>query len=55
MIVVGSNTPARVVTVDYDTRTLTVQRTLSWKKGDPVNLAYQGKAPDIGAFEHTAK
>ena len=55
MIVVGSNTPARVVTVDYDTKTLTVQRALSWEKGDPVNLAYEGKAPDIGALESGAE
>ena len=54
VIVVGSNAPARIVEVDYDTRTVAVDRALSWAKGDAVNLAYEGKGPDIGAMEFGA-
>jgi len=55
MVIVGSNSPSRVVKVDYDTKTLTLDRSIDFKSGDPVNLAYQGKAPDIGALEYDAK
>ena len=34
---------------------LRVDRTIAWQKGDAVNLVYQGKGPDIGAFEALAK
>ena len=50
-VVVGTNKPARLVNVDYDLKVLTVDRELSWKAGDRVNLPYEGKAPDIGAYE----
>ena len=51
MVVIGPSKPARVVGVDYDTKTLTLDRSVDFKAGDPVNLVYKGKAPNIGAFE----
>jgi hypothetical protein len=51
LVQVGANPPVRVRRVDYDGKTLEVERALDWKKGDGVGQPYQGKAPDIGAFE----
>jgi hypothetical protein len=47
----GEGGRARIVSIDYGTNTLTVDRVLSWKKGQGVHLAYAGKKPDVGAFE----
>ena len=41
----------KVLKVDYQANAITVSRSISWKKGDPVTLDYAGRAPDIGAFE----
>ena len=40
--------------MDYENRTLKVDREIAWKKGDPVNLPYDGAGPDIGPFERPA-
>ncbi len=45
---------ARVVEVDYANNTLTVDKSMSWKTGTGITLAYNGSAPDIGAFESGA-
>ena len=42
----------KVLKVDYMASTVTVDRSISWKRGDPVTLDYAGAAPDIGAFEY---
>ena len=54
-IVVGGSKPVRIVNIDYFKNQLTLERSISWKHGDPVNLVFKGKAPDIGAFEHGAE
>jgi hypothetical protein len=51
VIVVGENKPVRVTKVDYEKKTLEMDREITWKKGDAVNQPYQGKAPDIGPYE----
>jgi len=48
---IGSNDPVGIIAVDYATNTITVDRSISWGAGDPVNPAYLGTAPDIGAIE----
>lgn len=45
---------ARVTSIDYAANTLTVDGPLSWSDGLGVTLAYEGRAPDIGAFEYGA-
>lgn len=50
-IVVGGNKPVRVTKVDYEKKTLEVDREITWRKGDAVNPPYQGKAPDMGPYE----
>ncbi len=47
----GHGTPVRVVKIDYKTNTMTVDKSISWNKGDGVALPYSGNAPDIGAYE----
>lgn len=51
VIRVGSNSPVRVVDVDDDTNTITVDRNISWNDGDAVSYFYAGIAPDIGPYE----
>ncbi len=43
---------ARVQEADIAQNVLTLDREITWKDGDPVNLPHAGKAPDIGAFQH---
>jgi hypothetical protein len=47
----GQTARARIVSVDYATNTITFNTTLSWTSGVGVSLAYEGAAPDIGAYE----
>jgi len=41
----------RITNVDYDNNKITVERSISWNKGDGVSLPYSGSHPDIGAYE----
>ncbi|MFM8412836.1 MAG: hypothetical protein ACKOCT_21500, partial [Alphaproteobacteria bacterium] len=41
----------QVVSIDDSTNVITVATPISWAAGDPVNLPFQGSAPDNGAFE----
>ncbi len=47
---VGEKT-VKVKRVDYGANTVTVDGSISWRKGDPVTLDYNGRGPDIGAVE----
>ncbi|MBQ7394618.1 MAG: hypothetical protein IJV89_09765 [Lentisphaeria bacterium] len=52
LIYVGPDkTEARVILNDTEQNVLTLDRPISFKKGDSVNLAYAGKAPDLGAYQ----
>ena len=51
-IFVGDDTNLIVTAVQYEANTITVNRSITWSDGEPVSLsAYNGAAPDIGAFE----
>ncbi|MBN2584213.1 MAG: right-handed parallel beta-helix repeat-containing protein [Planctomycetes bacterium] len=50
-VVVGDNPPARIVKVDYENKTLKLDRDITWKKDDAVSHPFSGKAPDIGPYE----
>ncbi len=43
---------ARIISIDYDTNTLTLDSSLTWDAGEGVSLDYSGNAPDIGAYEY---
>jgi len=47
----GSDATARVTSIDYAARTLTLDRPLTWSAKQGVALKYAGAAPDIGAYE----
>ena len=47
----GQVETARVVGIDYEANTLTLDGSLTWSDAQGVALAYQGDVPDIGAFE----
>jgi len=42
---------ATVVKIDRKLNRLYLDKKISWQKGDRITLAYEGKQPDIGAFE----
>jgi hypothetical protein len=48
---IGQAEYAVITAIDYDTHTLTLDRPLTWTSGQGVALRYEGKAPDMGAFE----
>jgi len=52
VVVVGNNKPVRIAEVDYENRTLRLERAISWQDADPVNHPYRGAGPDIGPYEH---
>lgn len=47
----GQTQTARVVSVDYAAKQLTLDTALTWTAGLGVALRYSGTAPDIGAYE----
>jgi hypothetical protein len=47
----GQTARARIVSIDYSTNRITIDTQLSWTSGLGVSLAYEGAAPDIGAYE----
>jgi len=49
----GQTTRARIVDINYETDTLTLNQSLTWTAGQGVSLAYSGNGPDIGAYEYT--
>ena len=48
----GQTTTAKITNVDYATATITVGSVLTWTSGQGIALAYNGSAPDIGAYEY---
>ena len=52
LVMIGTDRrEARVVKTDRAKNELTLDREVAFRKGDPVTLAYAGKAPDLGAYE----
>ena len=47
----GSGQRARITAVDYATNRITVDRILTWTQDQGISLAYEGNAPDAGAYE----
>jgi hypothetical protein len=47
----GSLQKARITNVTYTTNTIIVDSSLTWTQNQGVSLAYEGAAPDIGAYE----
>ena len=48
----GQTTTATITSVNYSTNTITVDTPLSWTQGQGISLAYEGSAPDYGAYEY---
>lgn len=51
LIQIGDDSAVRITAIDYRRNVIAVDRSLSWQDAEPVSLAYNGSAPDIGAFE----
>ncbi len=52
---VGANLPVIIKSVDYSNNTITLNKKISWNKGDGVSHPYSGSAPDMGAYEYVRK
>jgi hypothetical protein len=50
-IIIGNGPATRIIAVDYDRNELTLDSSIAWSAGFPVNLAYAGNGPDVGAHE----
>lgn len=50
-IMVGNSPAVRITAIDYDRNEITLSSSISWSAQAPVNLAYSGAAPDVGAHE----
>jgi hypothetical protein len=50
----GQSQKAVITNINYVTNTITVNTPLSWSQGQGISLAYNGSAPDKGAFESLA-
>jgi hypothetical protein len=48
----GQTQRVRITNVDYSSNTITVHQSLSWTNAQGVSLAYEGSAPDLGAYEY---
>jgi hypothetical protein len=52
MLQIGSNSPLRIASIDYETNTITLESSISYQDGDAVSLPYEGSAPDLGPTEY---
>ncbi len=43
----------KIISVDYETNTITLDRGISWPDNAPVTTDYEGEGPDLGAFEYS--
>ena len=50
----GQTQRAKITNVNYSTNTITVDTSLTWTNGQGITLAYEGSAPDIGAYEYVS-
>jgi len=47
----GSAHAVQIVSIDYQSGSITIDQAISWTQGQGIALAYEGSAPDIGAHE----
>jgi parallel beta-helix repeat protein len=52
LIKVGEKEVATITNIDDENHTITLDRNISWSKGDGVSYPYSNTAPDIGAHEY---
>ena len=48
----GSTQKASIIKVDYVNNTITVDKSITWTQNIGIGLAYNGSAPDLGAYEY---
>lgn len=49
----GQTQKTRIVSLNYDTNTLTLESAMTWAPGVGVNLPYSGARPDQGVYEYS--
>jgi hypothetical protein len=48
----GQTTTSRIISINYSTNQIQLDKNLSWAKNTGVSTAYKEASPDIGAFEY---
>ena len=51
-IIIGSNSPVKVIDIDYENNLIKIDRNISWNFKDNVSYIYNGLKPDIGKYEY---
>ena len=51
----GQQESARIISINYDSSTLTLDRSMTWEENQGLTLKYNGVAPDIGMYESKYK
>ncbi|MCF6278791.1 MAG: T9SS type A sorting domain-containing protein [Flavobacteriaceae bacterium] len=54
IIQIGSETPVKIIAINYSTNTITLEATRNWTTNTNVSLPYNGSRPDIGAYEYSS-
>jgi hypothetical protein len=54
IIKIGGANPVRITGIDYSNNRITLAEARSWDQGVGVHVAFEGKAPDIGARESSS-
>jgi len=49
----GKSDRVRITNVNYETNTLTVDKSISWTTGQKIGLPYSGNSPDQGVYEYS--
>jgi hypothetical protein len=47
----GQATTAKILNINYQAKTIILDKTVFWVQGQGISLAYSGSAPEIGAYE----
>lgn len=51
IIQIGSNKNIKILNIDYNSNTLTINRSIKWNDDEKINFPYSGSGPDIGIKE----
>lgn len=52
LVQIGTNSPVRIMSVNHQAKTITVEKNITWNSGAHVSYPYSGAAPDLGAYEY---
>lgn len=51
----GGSETVRIIRINYEKNSITVDKSVSWKQGQGLSLVFSGISPDLGAYEFPEK